>query len=69
MTTYSQTYAHHYSNLKGISEKIRNQTEPDIDQLVPLVDSALASVKFCKERIAQVKAILGDKLPTEIDNA
>lgn len=66
MENQTENYSTHYTNLKKISETIRNQSEPDIDALVPMVDSAITSMKYCKDRLAAVKAILGEKLPTEM---
>lgn len=51
-----------FSNLKTIAEKMRNQGEPDIDALVPMVDQALASYSLCKSRIETVKQLLDQKL-------
>jgi len=62
----TESFKENFANLKKISETMRNQTDPDIDSLVPLVDSSLASYAFCKERLAAVKAILGEKLPPEL---
>lgn len=62
----TESFKHHYDNLKSVSEKMRNQQEPDIDSLVPLVDSGLESYAFCKARLEKVKAILGEKLPGEL---
>ena len=62
----TEDFKSHYTNIKKISETIRSQQEPDIDALVPQVDSALASYAFCKDRLAAVKTLLGEKLPAEI---
>jgi exodeoxyribonuclease VII small subunit len=44
---------------------MRSQQEPDIDQLIPMVDSALGSYKVCKERLENVKKLLDERFPTE----
>lgn len=57
----TETFKQHYDNLKAIAEKMRTQQEPDIDQLIPQVDSALASYKVCKDRLDSVKKLLDER--------
>lgn len=66
MAETTENYNSHFANLKQILDNMRSQDEPDIDALVPQVDSALKSYTFCKERLSAVKALLGEKLPTEL---
>lgn len=61
MTEQTETFKQHYDNLRAIAEKMRTQTEPDIDQLIPQVDSALGSYKVCKERLDAVKKLLDER--------
>ena len=63
MNADSDSYKAHYAILKEVAETLRNQKEPDIDALIPMVDRALASYKICKERLAAVKAAFGERLP------
>ncbi len=66
MTTEdTETFKKHYDNLRGIAEKMRQQQEPDIDQLIPLVDSALSSYTVCKERLDSVKKLLKERFNDE----
>ena len=60
-TTETETFKQHYDNLRGIAEKMRTQTEPDIDTLIPQVDSALASYKVCKDRLDTLKKMLDER--------
>ena len=55
----TKTFKTHYDNLRTIAEKMRSQQEPDIDQLIPMVDSALGSYKICKERLDNVRKLVG----------
>jgi len=48
---------------------MRAQQEPDIDQLIPMVDSALASYKVCKERLDAVKKLLDERFGSESENS
>jgi exodeoxyribonuclease VII small subunit len=61
----TETFKTHYDNLRTIAEKMRSQQEPDIDQLIPMVDSAIGSYKVCKERLENVKKLLDERFPTE----
>lgn len=59
MTAETESYKTHYAILKEVAETLRNQKEPDIDALIPMVDKALASYKICKERLTAVNGIRG----------
>jgi exodeoxyribonuclease VII small subunit len=61
----TETFKHHYDTLKRIAEQMRTQQEPDIDQLIPQVDSALASYKVCKDRLDTVKKLLDERFGSE----
>lgn len=63
MTQDADTFKANYDILKEVAETLRNQKEPDIDALIPMVDRALASYKVCKDRITAVKAAFGERLP------
>jgi exodeoxyribonuclease VII small subunit len=56
------SYAHNYGRLRAAAQALRQQQEPDLDALIPLVDDALDAYKACKARIDQVKAMLGERL-------
>lgn len=60
-TAETETFKSNYNNLKSIAETMRTQSEPDIDTLIPQVDSALASYKVCKERLDTVKRMLDER--------
>ena len=61
----TETFKANYDNLRAIAEKMRSQQEPDIDQLIPQVDSALASYKVCKDRLDTVKKMLDERFGAE----
>lgn len=61
----TETFKANYDNLRAIAEKMRSQLEPDIDQLIPQVDSALASYKVCKDRLDTVKKMLDERFGAE----
>lgn len=63
MNAETESYKTHYAILKEVAETLRNQKEPDIDALIPMVDKALGSYKICKERLTAVKAAFGERLP------
>src|SRR3954464_7217119 len=45
--------------LKGSADWLSNQKEPDIDQLVPKVETAMKAYAICKDRLDKVQATLG----------
>ena len=63
----TETFKKNYDNLRSIAEQMRSQQEPDIDQLIPQVDSALASYKVCKDRLDTVKKLLDERFGPEED--
>ena len=63
MTQDADSFKANYDILREVAETLRNQKEPDIDALIPMVDRALASYKVCKDRITAVKAAFGERLP------
>jgi exodeoxyribonuclease VII small subunit len=64
-TAETETFKMNYDNLRAIAEKMRSQQEPDIDLLIPQVDSALASYKVCKDRLDTVKKMLDERFGAE----
>lgn len=62
----AQSYYDNYQTLKTIAEKMRQQqTEPNIDELIPLVEQATEAYKKCQARIAAVEQALGLDQPPE----
>jgi len=56
-----ETFKEHYEKLESIYKKLENE-EVDLDMLIPLVEDATSSVKYCKDRLNSVKKTLNDKL-------
>ncbi len=56
-----------YEQLNLIAQKLRNQTEPDIDALVPMVEEATQAYKVCKQRIEDVKLALKEHFKEQQD--
>jgi exodeoxyribonuclease VII small subunit len=63
MTKEAETFKANYDILKEVAETLRNQKEPDIDALIPMVDRALGAYKICKDRLTAVKTAFGERLP------
>lgn len=58
----SESYIKNYQKLKQIAEAMRETKEPDIDQLVAMVNEATEAYKQCQARIEAVeKAILTEE--------
>lgn len=47
-----------YSALKAHAETLRNQQEPNIDDLLNIVQDSVAAYKVCQQRIAAVDEAL-----------
>jgi exodeoxyribonuclease VII small subunit len=58
----SQNYAENYQKLEAIAMQLSRQDRVDIDQLLPMIDEAMASYAFCKSRIEQVETLLQSRL-------
>jgi exodeoxyribonuclease VII small subunit len=52
------SFNENFAILQKNAEKLRNNTEMDIDALVPLVEASTKSYQICKARIEAVKAAL-----------
>ncbi|MEK8017615.1 MAG: exodeoxyribonuclease VII small subunit [Candidatus Parabeggiatoa sp.] len=55
----TKTYIDNYQILKDIAEAMRDMDEPDIDQLVVMVNEATEAYKNCQARIEAVEKALG----------
>ncbi len=54
----ANTFTENYKQLNEIARTLRMQEEPDIDALVPMVETATKAYKVCKQRIEEVKLAL-----------
>ena len=60
-----QTFAEAFQDLRDIAAALREQQEPDIDQLAPMVEKANCAYKVCKERIEATQKALKEMLGDE----
>jgi exodeoxyribonuclease VII small subunit len=58
----AKTFREAYTVLKGHAETLREQTEPNIDDLLDIVTESVAAYKVCKERIEAVEKALQEAL-------
>jgi exodeoxyribonuclease VII small subunit len=61
-TTESNETTQFMKNLNALRKaaaEIDTMAEPDIDKLIPLVESGTNAYKACSERISEVEKILG----------
>jgi exodeoxyribonuclease VII small subunit len=58
MTEQVLTFKEAFSILKRNAEKLDNQTEPDIDQLMAIVQESMQAYKTAKSRIDAVQDAL-----------
>jgi exodeoxyribonuclease VII small subunit len=57
-----------FEALKRNAESLRAQSEPDIDQLLPIVEESIKAYGVCKERINAVEIALKEALGESTDN-
>jgi exodeoxyribonuclease VII small subunit len=57
-TQDTASFNKNYKVLKDTADWLSQQKEPDIDQLVPKVESAMQAYKVCKTRLDAVQATL-----------
>lgn len=58
----TDTYSHAYKQLTDSADKLRNLPPEDIDSLVGLVETATQAHKACKDRLANVRLLVEEKL-------
>ena len=61
-TAESESYLKNYQKLKQIAEAMRDSNEPDIDQLVAMVNDANEAYKKCQARIEAVEKAIENKV-------
>lgn len=59
----TESFNQSYETLKKIAETLRNQREPNIDELIPMVEQATKAYKVCQGRLEAVKMALEAYLP------
>lgn len=59
------SFTENYKKLNEIARTLRMQEEPDIDALVPMVETATKAYKVCKQRIEEVKLALKEHFKEE----
>jgi exodeoxyribonuclease VII small subunit len=57
-----------FEALKRNAESLRTQTEPDIDQLLPIVQESIQAYGVCKARINAVEIALKEALGESTDS-
>ncbi len=60
-------YAQNREILRQVAERMRNETDIDIDELIPLIDRASAAYKVCRERVEAVEKLIRERLPQPDD--
>lgn len=62
MASETMTFKEAYGVLQGHAETLRNQTEPNIDDLLAIVEESVSAYRVCKERIDAVEKALEQAL-------
>jgi exodeoxyribonuclease VII small subunit len=61
-TNNKQTFKSAYSTLSKHAETLRNQAEPNIDDLLTIVNESVQAYQVCQERINAVEQALAQAL-------
>lgn len=61
----SQSFNAAYAVLKSNAALLSNQQEPDIDQLLPLVEESIQAYNICKARLDAVRQALEKQIGPE----
>ena len=62
MANETMTFKEAYGVLQGHAETLRNQTEPNIDDLLSIVEESVGAYRVCKLRIDAVEKALEEAL-------
>lgn len=60
MTTDTLSFKEGYEVLKRNAELLESQQEPDIDNLMKIVEESMQAYKACKTRVEEVQQALND---------
>ena len=60
MTEQELTFKEGYEILKKNAELLESQEEPDIDNLMKIVEESMSAYKACKSRVDAVQQALND---------
>ncbi len=58
----NDSYLANYAVLQETAKALREQKEPNLDELIPMVDQALSAYKACRGRIDAVRQMLDERL-------
>jgi exodeoxyribonuclease VII small subunit len=59
MAENKESYIENFNKLRQVVGEMQSMTEPDVDALVPFVESGTAAYKVCMGRIDAVEKMLG----------
>jgi exodeoxyribonuclease VII small subunit len=65
MSQAAESFKYNYAKLQEIAQKLSNNDDVDIDELVPMVDEATRAYQLCKSRIEAVETALNQRLENE----
>lgn len=63
--TTATAYRENFTKLETIVQKLSQQDVVDVDQLIPMIDEALAAYQVCQQRINQVENLLASRLQAQ----
>lgn len=65
MAQSNESFKDNYQTLQDIAQKLSSNSDVDIDELVPMVDTATRAYQLCKSRIEAVETALNTRLEHE----
>lgn len=62
MTKTFTSFKDAYDTLSGVAQSMREQEEPNIDQITENVQTAVLAREYCNERLTAVEAVIEEAL-------
>ena len=62
MNQETAKFADAYAALKESAERMRAMQEPDVDQIIPILDRGLASAAVCRVRIEAARRLVAERV-------
>lgn len=61
----NQTYQENYQTLKRISEELSNDSDLNIDTILPKIETAIKAYNECSDRLNNIEKAIQEKLESQ----